>query len=210
MSLVLWSPSMEMRFSVRPAAQASAVRSSSRPTLTSVQRKQSMVARRGSIMPAPLATPTSRPAPTARLRSFGKRSVVMIARATGANEPSRAPRTSPGSAASISATGRRQPMIPVEAGRNASAGEPVSRPSAASSRSASAPVGVQTFAILLLTSTPRMPLRPRRSRPIATGAPGNLFAVYTAANSWRLHGRAGSAQGSWRAVAPRPARRAGR
>ena len=182
MSLVLWSLSTEMRFRVRSTHQARLSRRRSRSTAASVQRKHSSVAMLGSIMPAPLATPTTLALPARALRTLGKASVVMIARATGRMDEACRPAAREGSAERISATGSCQPMMPVEALKKSSPGAPITAPRPARSSSASSrPRGVQTFEILLFTSTPRVTLRARRSRPRRTGAPGKRLRVNTPA-----------------------------
>ncbi len=65
------SLSTEMRLKLWAVASASAARSASRGTSRSVSRNTSIVARFGSIIPAPLAIPTIRPPPTSATRTFG-------------------------------------------------------------------------------------------------------------------------------------------
>ena len=183
-SLVLWSPSIERRLSVLCTHHVRSSRSRSRGTATSVQRKQRSVAMFGSIMPAPFAIPTILPRPAAADRTFGKASVVMIARAIGRIEEPDRPATSPGRDPCMSRTGSSQPMIPVDAQKKSSSREPVSLPSVSRSpRASSTPRGVQTLEILLFASTPRIAGRSRRSRPMRTGAPGKRFRVNTAPKS---------------------------
>ena len=71
MSLVLWSLSTEILLKLSRTAAANRRCSVSRPTAASVSRNASIVAIDGSIMPAPLAMPTTLAAPTCRLRTLG-------------------------------------------------------------------------------------------------------------------------------------------
>ena len=71
MSDVLVSVSTEMQLKLTSTAASSASRSASRGTSASVSRYTSMVARFGSIIPAPFAIPTSIPSPSAARRTLG-------------------------------------------------------------------------------------------------------------------------------------------
>ena len=71
MSLVLWSPSTEMRLKLSRTASSSRPCSVPRSTAASVSRNASMVAIDGSIMPAPLAMPTTVAFPARRPRTLG-------------------------------------------------------------------------------------------------------------------------------------------
>mmetsp|Transcript_19927 Transcript_19927/g.76435 ORF Transcript_19927/g.76435 Transcript_19927/m.76435 type:complete len:242 (+) Transcript_19927:361-1086(+) len=93
-SLVDWSPSTLRQLKDECAAAGSAARSCSREMSASVRMYTSIVARLGSTMPAPLATPITRTggSPSAAgssvtERSFGYMSVVMMPMASGSPVP---------------------------------------------------------------------------------------------------------------------------
>ena len=65
------SLSMLIALKLASIALASSARNSPRGTARSVRRYTSIVARFGSIMPAPLAMPTMLPPPTSARRIFG-------------------------------------------------------------------------------------------------------------------------------------------
>ncbi|OQC55660.1 MAG: hypothetical protein BWX54_01844 [Verrucomicrobia bacterium ADurb.Bin018] len=81
-SLVLWSPSTEIRLKERSTAAFNARCSARRSTWASVSRNASMVAMQGWIMPAPLAMPVNRQARPFTLngtvKRLGRVSVVMM------------------------------------------------------------------------------------------------------------------------------------
>mmetsp|Transcript_5841 Transcript_5841/g.10108 ORF Transcript_5841/g.10108 Transcript_5841/m.10108 type:complete len:326 (+) Transcript_5841:392-1369(+) len=177
-----------MQLKVTPTAAGSSSRSVARGTATSVSRYTSMVAMLGSIMPAPLAMPTSRPPPgSAAPRSFGYRSVVQMPIAAGTSESCCRESFRAGRFATMSATGNRHPMTPVELGRTAWAPPAKPKVSAMAAQTASEsatpfPPG-QTLDILLLTTIAWSFSSLRRSRPTRTGDPGNLFLVKQAAKA---------------------------
>mmetsp|Transcript_43035 Transcript_43035/g.84589 ORF Transcript_43035/g.84589 Transcript_43035/m.84589 type:complete len:201 (+) Transcript_43035:785-1387(+) len=150
---------------------------------------ESMVAMFGSIMPAPLAIPTTRAPPRrVRLRSFGYRSVVMIARAAvkaspppAASSTAAAGTTSPAS----SSAGSRHPITPVLLGSTAAAppANPKAAAAAAHTRSVAAAPSppAHTFDTLLFTASAWIGAPDaRRARPTVTGAPGKRLRVNTA------------------------------
>ena len=71
MSDVLVSLSTLIALKLGSTARASIARNSARGTAMSVKMYTSIVARFGSIMPAPFAIPTMLPAPTVARRIFG-------------------------------------------------------------------------------------------------------------------------------------------
>ena len=104
--------------------------------------------------------------------------------AAGSTDPAVSAATSRGSAASISSTGSRHPITPVELGRTSGGRKPSSRAVAAHNRSAaSTPPGAQTLEILLFTRIAPSAGSASRRRPMRTGAPGKAFRVKTAAKS---------------------------
>ena len=115
-SLVDSSPSTEMALKLSETASDKNCCISSGESLASVIKKHSMVAILGSIIPAPLAMPTSRaPLANSLAANLGYRSVVMMPlAASNAGELDKS--SSAGRAATISSTGKRQPMTPVELG----------------------------------------------------------------------------------------------
>ena len=178
------SVSTEMRLKLPSTAASSAERRAARGTSTSVSRKTSMVARLGSIIPAPLAKPTMLPSPTAARRTLGYRSVVRMPSAPGRAVPAwRAPAAA-GSAQHLldrqppadHAGGGRENLLrcqPQHAGRGgadalgrlhpvrgAHVGRPCCSPPARPSAGASS-----------------------RLRPTITGAPGKAFRVNRAAKA---------------------------
>mmetsp|Transcript_11329 Transcript_11329/g.26089 ORF Transcript_11329/g.26089 Transcript_11329/m.26089 type:complete len:302 (+) Transcript_11329:609-1514(+) len=170
-------------------------------TLASVVMKTSIVAKFGSTIPAPLATPTMEPLPAPRSAraTLAYLSVVMIALANGkafwvscsaASEPAaRCAAKGAPTLEVISCTGILHPMMPVELGRTQSA--PASRPSEEATAehtllAASTPAGpVATLLTLLLITTACKGLRAdNNARPTTTGDPGHLFLVNTAAQAF--------------------------
>mmetsp|Transcript_17011 Transcript_17011/g.47787 ORF Transcript_17011/g.47787 Transcript_17011/m.47787 type:complete len:290 (+) Transcript_17011:18-887(+) len=186
-SLVDSSPSTDMALKDSSTAARRRRCRSAFGTVASVRMYASMVAMLGSIMPAPLAIPTTRaPFDRVRLRTLGKRSVVMMALAASSTDSDCKFWIACGTtSAASSLAGSFHPMTPVDDGRTESA---ESNPSASatdwqtSSASASPSPPEHTLETLLLMTNACSGL-PLASRflPTLTGAPGNRFDVNTAA-----------------------------
>mmetsp|Transcript_9451 Transcript_9451/g.16202 ORF Transcript_9451/g.16202 Transcript_9451/m.16202 type:complete len:355 (+) Transcript_9451:390-1454(+) len=188
LSLVDSSPSTEMALKLsETASDRTSCISSRLSSLASVIKKHSMVAILGSIIPAPLAIPTSRaPFSNSLAANLGYRSVVMMPVAAS-NAPGALKSSKCGRASTISSTGKRQPMTPVELGKthlplgncrflaNSSQilWEALTPPSSS---------GGETLLILLFTTRAWIFSFSRsRCRPSFTGAPGKAFWVKVAA-----------------------------
>jgi hypothetical protein len=187
--LVEHSPSTVIALNVTSVTAASARCSSAGSTAASVVTTASIVAISGSIMPDPFAMPPTRklPAPvrTSTAASFGKGSVVMIARAAD-GPPSRA---SADPAAAMPAIARSRssdtPITPVEATSACDASAPTVRAAASAIASAvTSPSGpVHALAQPLLIAIARAWPPDARSRAIdtRTGAACARLVVKTAA-----------------------------
>mmetsp|Transcript_5518 Transcript_5518/g.22891 ORF Transcript_5518/g.22891 Transcript_5518/m.22891 type:complete len:401 (-) Transcript_5518:240-1442(-) len=202
-SLVEVSPSTPQQPNVDATAARSSRSRSARETAASVVTKASIVDKSGSIMPAPLATPTTDAPlrPTGAAATLGYRSVVIIADATSSGPhveaaSSSLPASSAAKASTMASAGRRQPMTPVEDGRKAPSAAGLRSPRSTAHRaaasatrvaSASPAAPVPTLLTLLLTTTPRTfgtsssSWWCSRRRPTRTGAPASAFVVKTPA-----------------------------
>ena len=157
------------------------VSSSPREIAASVKISEMCVAMSGSIIPTPLATPTTRADEprTVASASFGRVSVVMMARATS---DASVPLGCAGSAAMPVRTrsiGYWRPMTPVEATTSSLLSQPSRAATAAmSSRAFCMPCSpVATFEFFETTTTPRVcPLAPN-SRLSTTLAPAKRLLV---------------------------------
>ena len=177
MSLVLICPSTVIR-SIEPASAPRRAESAS-STTASVWTKQSIVAKPGSIIPAPFAWAETVTPPARSVHCFGARSVVMIAVVKSvAPDSLRAPAASRTPVTS-DPTSRGTPMTPV----SPIATEAASRPSAsaAASRIAAASLmpcsPVEALALPEFTATARMPVASTSSRQSLTGAAAAALAV---------------------------------
>ncbi len=178
------SVSMLMQLKLGATAAGKSRRRLARGIARSVSRKTSMVARWGSIMPAPLAMPTTLPSPTVARRTLGYRSVVMIDWAASSRLAWPRLAAAVGTAPTMASMGMRQPITPVELGSTSVGRRPRAPATAAHRRSAVAsPSGARTFETLLLTTMAPRVGSARRRRPMMTGAPGNALRVKTAAKS---------------------------
>jgi hypothetical protein len=169
-----------------------------------VKMNDSMVAMSGAIMPAPLAMPltvTSRPFVTARrVATFGKVSVVMIARAASRKRPGSALAAIFPRWAAKGAGSSGSPITPVEA-RNTSSGRQPTAAAAASAlrRTASRPfIPVKALALPELTTSARARPAAMCARSQSTGADAHREVVKTPATE-----AAGSKRTSRRSVRPR-------
>jgi hypothetical protein len=145
----------------------------------------SMVAMFGWIIPAPLAIPSNVAAPTWRPATFGRVSVVMIAR-DAASQPcalnSAAARLRP---AAILFMSRRGPITPVDITAQVRGGSPrlCSADSASACASCMPRSPVQALAIPALIASARNPagFSARRARSYSTGAAAKRLRVKVAA-----------------------------
>src|SRR3989441_262842 len=184
-SFVEVSPSTVMRLKETSTAARSIFASNLGGSVTSVVMKQSMVAMRGWIIPAPLVTParwTAFPSISDRsTQDFGNVSVVMIARGTGGGLWAESFSLGAGSWLKRSSDLRGTPMPPAEATRTCWAGP---RSSFAAARAVSSAVRrptrpVQALALPELTTTARArpPLAWRFFRQRMTGAAAARLVV---------------------------------
>mmetsp|Transcript_29360 Transcript_29360/g.67436 ORF Transcript_29360/g.67436 Transcript_29360/m.67436 type:complete len:237 (-) Transcript_29360:250-960(-) len=148
-----------------------------------------MVAMLGSIIPAPLAIPTTLAPPfNVRLLNLGYRSVVMIALAAvkASPSPSAISATAAGTTSlASSSAGSLHPITPVLLGRTLRPPPGRSRQVATASQTVSEAAwpssAEQTLeTLLLMTRAWRGIPEERRDRPTLMGAPGYLFLVKTA------------------------------
>ena len=160
-SLVLWSPSIEMRLKLRSTALFKEACSACGSTVASVAMNDSMVAMLGSIIPAPLAKPTIftvRPSScTSATETLGRVSVVIIASAVSCTWPIRAFSTSVPMPETILSNGSCGPIFPVEQTKISCGSQPSNLAvSAAMSFAATMPLEpVQALAIPLFMTMAR-------------------------------------------------------
>ena len=139
-----------------------------------------MVAMLGSIIPAPFAIPTTlAPLESVMLRTFGNRSVVIMASAAFITDSLCMFLTASGTTSSANSfAGNRHPITPVLEGKTKSEDSKLSALATASqtsSASASPSPPEQTLdTLLLMTRASIGPPAARRLRPTLIGAPGNF------------------------------------
>ena len=153
----------------------------------SVKTKDSIVAMSGAIMPAPLAMPvmvtSTPPSFTVRLNTFGKVSVVMIARAASSVRAEPASATTLSSTAVNFAGGSGSPITPVEARKTSFFLHPAALAAAAAvSETVSRPfLPVKALALPELTTRARAVPLLKALRHQSTGAEGHFEVVKTPA-----------------------------
>mmetsp|Transcript_9707 Transcript_9707/g.21043 ORF Transcript_9707/g.21043 Transcript_9707/m.21043 type:complete len:302 (-) Transcript_9707:487-1392(-) len=187
-SLVDSSPSILIELNERLHAFESILCNLLFSIVASVMMYPNIVAMLGSIIPAPLATPTIRvPSDKVLLLNFGYLSVVMIASAAAKALSDCKASIAMGTMSSANSfAGKRHPITPVDEGRTELAPPGRFKFLATTSQTDSAaatpsPPGQTLETLLLITSAWSGWPPERRVLPTLTGHPGNLLLVKTAA-----------------------------
>jgi hypothetical protein len=164
----------------------------------SVNTKASIVAMSGAIMPEPLAMPLMRtsalPSLAVAVASFGKVSVVMIARAAARQFSGRAASAALRSTLPITSASSGSPITPVEAMNTSPVLQPVASAVSAAVRFTAAMPFAPVKALALPEFTTSAQARPcvKRARHHSTGADGHFERVRTPATDVPLSSTASS------------------